>query len=49
MDEIKAGDKFTIAGLHRMERNSDRRWWQFWRPKMIAGPELQSFRITNAR
>ena len=41
--EIKTGDTITIAGVMRKAINPDRRWWQFWKPRMVASDELQAF------
>jgi hypothetical protein len=41
------GDTFTIAGVYGMERNPNRRWWQFWRPRCFAVSELQIFTVVR--
>jgi hypothetical protein len=47
MEELKVGDEVTIAGCLVLVRNPDRRWWQFWKPRMIMSGELQRFRVTG--
>jgi hypothetical protein len=37
------GDKFTIAGVYAMIPNSDRKRWQFWKPKLVQ--DLQIFTV----
>lgn len=44
---MRPGDKLTIAGIHGMERNPDRRWWQLWKPRWLVMSELQCFEITG--
>lgn len=43
---IKPGEAFTIEGLYRMVPNPDRRWWQFWKPRLVKkANELQMFKV----
>lgn len=44
--EYKSGDVFTIEGLHPAIRDPNRRWWQFWKPRMVADKDrLATFRV----
>lgn len=45
---VKVGDEFTIAGVRTAVPNTDRKWWQFWKPKFVLGP-LQRYRVTDVR
>lgn len=41
-----AAEEFTIAGVHPVTPNPNRRWWQFWKPKTIADrTRLQTFKV----
>jgi len=42
---MEAGDKITMAGFNRMIRNPSRKWWQFWKPRMIDSGQLQVFEV----
>jgi hypothetical protein len=42
------GDTLTIAGVMARVPNPARRWWQWWKPRMIDGPKLQKFVVTHA-
>lgn len=33
---MKTGETFTIAGVHKMVPNLDRKWWQFWKPRLVT-------------
>lgn len=45
---IKVGDKFTISGIYKGIKNPNRRWWTFWRPRIVADPNvLQQFRVVE--
>lgn len=44
---MKSGDSLTIAGVWRKIPNPDRKWWQFWRPRMVASGEYQRFTVTE--
>jgi hypothetical protein len=44
---MKPGDMVTIGGCYVMAANPDRRWWQFWRPRMVPTDELQQFRVVE--
>ena len=46
--DIKVGDEFTIGGVHTAVRNTDRKWWQLWKPRWVMGP-LQRYRVTDVR
>lgn len=35
----------TIAGVHRLTKNPGRRWWQVWKPRLVATEELQTFAV----
>ncbi len=37
---FKRGDIVTIAGCHEMAPNTNRRWWQFWKPRMVRTDKL---------
>lgn len=39
---IPSGAAFTIAGVFKMVP-SGRKWWQFWKPKMVKSDELRVF------
>lgn len=43
---MELGETVTIAGIYEQVPNPARRWWQFWRPRFVAGPELRKFTIT---
>lgn len=43
---IKPGDIVTVAGFYVTVPNPHRRWWQFWKPKMIEDrTQLRKFRL----
>lgn len=44
--DIKMGDVFTISGIYEEVKNPDRKWWQFWKPKMVSSG-LKKFHVTN--
>lgn len=49
---IKVGDVFTIEGIRPLIANPDRRWWQFWKPRLIENPDpeiLQMFKVVNSK
>lgn len=45
MSEIKPGDTITLADCYRAVPNSARRWWQFWKPRLVASEELAVFTV----
>lgn len=45
---IKEGDIITIAGYYQKVPNPARRWWQVWKPRMIAGGDLAKWRCVKA-
>ena len=40
-------DTFVIAGAYERIANPDRRWWQFWKPRFVAGKNLQRFNVRS--
>lgn len=44
--DVKVGDIFTVGGVHTAVPNTERRWWQFWKPRWVIGP-LQRYRVTD--
>lgn len=42
---VKVGDNFTIENIHALQPNRGRRWWQVWKPKLVASRKLQEFRV----
>ena len=46
--DMKPGDTIRIAGCYQKVPNPRRKWWSFWRPKMIDGPELQVWTCVDA-
>lgn len=48
MQALKPGDKLTIAGAMVPIKNPSRKWWQFWKPRMVAGPVYREFVIVTA-
>lgn len=44
---METGDTFTIAGVNRMVPNPSRKWWQFWKPRMIDSGQIQMFIVTE--
>ena len=46
-DVFEIDGVFEIGGVVRMVRNLDRRWWQFWKPKMVPTKRLAQFRILS--
>ena len=47
MDEMRGGDRLTIAGVMMARRNPDRRWWQLWKPRFVASELHQTFVIVE--
>ena len=41
------GDKCTIAGYYSLIRNPARKWWQVWKPRMVASDKLAVFTVTR--
>lgn len=39
------GDLVTIDEIYRKIPNRDRKWWQFWKPRLVTTDELQLFRV----
>lgn len=40
----KPGDTFQIEGVHPYVPNPGRKWWQFWKPRVIIDrSRLQTF------
>lgn len=37
------GDTLTIANHYVQIINHDRKWWQFWKPKMVNSDQLYKF------
>ena len=46
--EISPSDTVTFAGFFVPTPNPHRRWWQFWRPRMVRTNELQRFTVMNS-
>lgn len=43
---IQRGDTFTIAGVYETMLNPQRRWWQFWKPKIVPNyRKLREFKV----
>lgn len=38
-------ETFTVAGMYEQVRNPNRRWWQFWKPRMINSDRLATFTV----
>ncbi len=45
---LEVGDVFTISGINKTAINPEWRWWAWWRPRMVATDELQTFSVTDA-
>jgi hypothetical protein len=45
---LQPGDKIILSGLPNMVP-SGRRWWQFWKPRMVESHEPQAFIVTTVR
>jgi hypothetical protein len=43
---IQPGDKITTSGLPHMVP-SGRRWWQFWKPRMVESHDPQALIVTT--
>lgn len=44
---MKPGDTFTLEGIHELYPNFHRRWWQFWKPKLVKGAALRRFKVAK--
>ena len=47
---VKIGDKITLAGTFVLVRNPARKWWQVWKPRVVAGidpDKLMSYTVTH--
>ncbi len=44
---MKPGDKVTIEGVYRAIPNPDRRWWQFWKPRMVDTSEPMEWTVVR--
>lgn len=44
---VNQGDVFTIGNVFEMIPNPRRKWWTFWRPKLIRTQELQKFTVSG--
>ena len=42
---MKQGDTYTFAGVYILKPNPDRKWWQVWKPRLVATPDLQTFQV----
>lgn len=42
---VKVGDKITLSGLYEKIPNPKYRWWKFWVPKEINGPNLKILEV----
>lgn len=40
-------ETFTVTGMYEQVRNPDRRWWQFWKRKMIDTDRPLKFTVSR--
>lgn len=45
--KMQPGDTLTIADHHVLIINQDRKWWQFWKPKMVKGDQLYKYEVVQ--
>lgn len=43
--DIQIGDKFTIENFYSSVKNQDRRWWQFWKPRLVRSKDLVEWKV----
>lgn len=37
----------TVSGIYRCIPNPERKWWQFWKPRIVQTDDLQVFRVAG--
>ena len=42
---LQVGDTLTVAGVYVTRLNPGRKWWQVWKPRFVATPDLQTFQV----
>ncbi len=40
-------EQFTIAGVYAEIPNPSRKWWQFWKPRLVVSDKLMDFRVVS--